>query len=47
MSVNLWDTRSKYDPLFWYLKYNNDPTSKYYNWYVFNPLFDSAELSIP
>ena len=36
-----------FDPAQYYLRYNNLPDSTYYNYFFFNPFFDSAGLPIP
>ena len=36
-----------YDPAPWYLKYNNDPTSTYYTYYIFNKFFDDMGMPLP
>ena len=40
-------TYSDYDPAQWYLKYNNQPDSTFYSYYVFNEFFDRAGYPIP
>ena len=40
-------TYSTYDPAQYYLRYNNQPTSTYYSYYIFNQFFDAMDMPIP
>ena len=40
-------TYSDYDPAQFYLKYNNQPTSTYYTYYIFNTFFDKMGYPLP
>ena len=40
-------TYSDYDPAQYYLKYNNQPTSTFYTYFVFNTFFDTMGYPLP
>ena len=47
MTDSLYAGFSYYDPTPWYLRYDNLKSSEYYDYFVFNKLFNSARLPIP
>ena len=40
-------TYSAYDPAPYYLRYNNQPSSTYYSYYLFSPFFDFMQMPVP